>query len=124
MRSDGLELSIATSAKPDEVEALLRIANVADLVTEKASKQGDERSKPDPDIVDAAVRKSGYGRAELVMVGDTPYDVEASHRAKVRVIAFRCGGWPDDKLRGALQIYDGAWDMLDRYEDFKRTFEE
>jgi hypothetical protein len=49
--------------------------------------------------------------------------VEASHRAGVRVIAFRCGGWPDDKLSGAAQIYDGAWDMLANYERFERTFE-
>lgn len=123
MRRDGLELSIATSAKPEELQKLLRIANVADLVSEKSSKDGDDRSKPDPDIVESAVRKSGFRKDELVMVGDTPYDVEASRRAGVRSIAFRCGGWPDDKLRGAVQIYDGAWDMLAHYDDFERTFE-
>ena len=123
MRRDGLELSIATSAKPDELESLLRIAGVADLISEKSSHKGDERSKPDPDIVDAAIRRSGYDRAQLVMVGDTPYDVEASHRAGIPVIAFRCGGWPDDKLRGAAQIYDGAWAMLADYKSFERTFE-
>jgi len=123
MRRDGLELSIATSAKPNELEPLLRIANVADLISEKSSHKEDERSKPDPDIVNAAVRRSGFDRAELVMVGDTPYDVEASHRAGVRVIAFRCGGWADDELGGAAQIYDGASDMLANYERFKRTFE-
>lgn len=123
MRSDGLELSIATSAKPDELEKLLRIANVADLVSETASKKKGERSKPDPDIVQTAVGNSDFDTAQLVMVGDTPYDVEASGRAGVRSIAFRCGGWPDDRLRGAVQIYDGAWDMLVRFDEFEQAFE-
>lgn len=123
MRADGLELSIATSAKPDELEKLLRIANVADLVSETASKKKGERSKPDPDIVETAVGRSDFDAVQLVMVGDTPYDIEASGRAGVRSIAFRCGGWPDDRLRGATQIYDGAWDMLARYREFERAFE-
>jgi HAD superfamily hydrolase (TIGR01509 family) len=123
MRNDGLELSIATSAKPEELEKLLRIANVADLVSETASKKKGERSKPDPDIVETAVQQSDFDVAQLVMVGDTPYDVEASGRAGVRSIAFRCGGWPDDRLRGATQIYDGARDMLARYPEFEQAFE-
>lgn len=124
MRQNGLELSIATSANPDELQALLHIANVADLVSATSSKKGGERSKPDPDIVDAAVRRSDFDAAHLVMVGDTPYDIEASGRAGVRSLAFRCGGWPDDRLRGAVQIYDGAWDMLARYDVFERVFME
>jgi phosphoglycolate phosphatase-like HAD superfamily hydrolase len=57
------------------------------------------------------------------MVGDTPYDLEAAGRAGVRSIAFRCGGWPDDRLGEATRIYDGPWDMLDRIDDFEQVFE-
>jgi phosphoglycolate phosphatase-like HAD superfamily hydrolase len=46
------------------------------------------------------------------MIGDTPYDVEAASRAGVRAIAFRCGGWTDAALHGAMAIYDGPWDLL------------
>ena len=48
------------------------------------------------------------------MIGDTPYDVEAAARAGVHTIAFRCGGWNDEALRGAIAIYDGPWDLLER----------
>ena len=41
------------------------------------------------------------------MIGDTPYDIEAATRAGVETIAFRCGGWKDADLRGAVAIYDG-----------------
>lgn len=42
-----------------------------------------------------------------LMVGDTPYDVEAARAAGVDTIALRCGGWWDDAaLSGAVALYD------------------
>ena len=46
------------------------------------------------------------------MIGDTPYDIEAASRAGVKTIAFRSGGWSDADLKGAIDIYDGAWDLF------------
>jgi phosphoglycolate phosphatase-like HAD superfamily hydrolase len=112
MKSEGLELVIATSATEDEVEALLRQAGVADLIEARASADDAERSKPDPDIVRAALRKSGRYAAHSIMIGDTPYDVEAASGARVPTIAVRCGGWwSDDDLRGAIAIYDDPADL-------------
>ena len=51
------------------------------------------------------------------MIGDTPYDIEAATAAGVRCIAFRCGGWSDNDLTGAVAIYDGPWDLLARFDD-------
>ena len=48
------------------------------------------------------------------MIGDTPYDIEAARRAGVAIIAFRCGGWDDAGLQGAVAIYDGPWELLRR----------
>ena len=76
--AEGLELVVATSAQENEVEALLRQAGVADLIATKASSDDAERSKPDPDIVQAALRKSGNYAAHSIMIGDTPYDVKAA----------------------------------------------
>jgi len=50
------------------------------------------------------------------MIGDTPYDIEAAARAQVRSIAFRSGGWTDDELKGAVEIYDGPADLLKNYD--------
>ena len=50
------------------------------------------------------------------MVGDTPYDIEAAAGAGVRTVAFRSGGWTDAGLRGAIAVYAGPWDLLDRFE--------
>src|SRR6478609_3896145 len=59
LTSIGMELVVATSSQPNEVQALLEQAGVADLIQLASSAKGSERSKPDPDIVKAALRMSG-----------------------------------------------------------------
>jgi len=118
LTSIGMELVVATSSKPNEVQALLEQAGVADLIQLASSAGDSERSKPDPDIVKAALRMSGSLAAHSVMVGDTPYDIEAAARAKVPSIALRCGGWwGDAALSGATAIYDDPADLLARIEE-------
>jgi HAD superfamily hydrolase (TIGR01509 family) len=116
VRSDGLKPIVATSAKDEELKGLLRAAEVADLMEEKATASDADRSKPDPDIVEAAIEESEISPENLVMIGDTPYDIEAAKKAKVRTIAFRSGGWSDDALAGAVEIYDGPADLLLHYD--------
>jgi HAD superfamily hydrolase (TIGR01509 family) len=108
----GLRLVIATSADVRELRALLSVLGSSDLLGHQTSSSDVERSKPDPDIVHAAVARAGRPPRECVLIGDTPYDVESARRAGVRTIAFRCGGWSDEALRGAAAIYDGPCDLL------------
>jgi len=116
VRSDGLKAVVATSAKEEELRGLLKAAQVDDLMEEEATASDADRSKPDPDIVHAAIEQSGISSEHLVMIGDTPYDIEAASRAQVRTIAFRSGGWKDDALKGAVEIYNGPDDLLAHYE--------
>jgi HAD superfamily hydrolase (TIGR01509 family) len=106
LKAKGLRVVVATSSNDKELGPLLAQAGVADLIR-RATSSDDGASKPDPDIVHAALREGGLEPAEAVMVGDTPYDIKAARRAGVRAIALRCGGWWDDAaLAGASAIYD------------------
>ena len=116
MRDEGLKLVVASSAKEDELNPLLKVAGAGDLVEEKTSSDDAENSKPDPDIVKAALKSSGLAADEVLMLGDTPYDIESASRAGVRVVAVRCGGWKDEDLSGAVAIYDGPADLLAHYD--------
>lgn len=110
-------LAVASSARHEDLEALLKIASVPELLESSTSSKEVDRSKPDPDIVAAALSKLGTPPDETVMIGDTPYDIESGNRAGVRVIALRCGGWHDDDLRGAIAVYDDPADLLARYDE-------
>lgn len=116
-RDDGMKRVVATSAGGDEMEALLKQAGIGDLVQDATSASDVEDSKPDPDVVLAALKKAGVPAAQTVMLGDTPYDVEAAGKAGVRLVALRCGGWRDEELRGAETIYDDPADVLRHYDD-------
>ena len=116
VKRDGLKPIVATSAKDDDLKGLLKAAQVDDLMEEKATASDAKRSKPDPDIVQAAVDESGFSRDNLVMIGDTPYDIEAAGRAGVRSIGFLSGGWTREALKGAAEIYDGPADLLAHYD--------
>ena len=105
---------VATSAKEDLVKALLRICGGQALVKDATTSDDAERSKPDPDILIAALKKSGSSPDRTIMIGDTPYDIEAASRAGLATIAFRCGGWDDAKLQGSIAIYDNPRHLLDR----------
>ena len=116
VRSSGLKAIVATSARDKELKELLKAATVQDLMEEKATASDAKRSKPDPDIVHAAVEESKTLPSQLLMIGDTPYDIEAAGKAGVRAIGFRSGGWSDADLEGAVEIYDGPADLLAKYD--------
>ena len=116
-RADGYALVVATSASKEDMEGLLKQAGIRDLIEEKTSSSDAEESKPDPDIVQAALKSADAEPEEAIMLGDTPYDVEASGRAGVRCVALRCGGWGDADLRGAVAVYDDPADLLEHYAD-------
>lgn len=114
---DGYQMVVASSASKDDLHALLEQAGVADLLDEATSADDAERSKPAPDIVEAALQRAGCAPDEALMVGDTPYDVKAATHAGVQTLALRCGGWSDEELRGAVQIFDAPAELFLRYTD-------
>jgi len=114
--ADGLNTIVATSASGNELNALLGAADVADLMDATTSASDARESKPDPDIVQAAVRKSGLHPDELLMLGDTPYDVEAAIGAHVNLVGVLSGGWTMLELSGAVAIYDDPADLLRWYD--------
>ena len=116
LRYRGYRLVAASSAKQDELQLLLKIAGVDRLLDAATSSDDAEESKPEPDIIEAAMKRLKVTSAEAVMIGDTPYDIEAARRADVPTIAFRCGGWGDADLKNAVGIYDGPWDLLEKID--------
>jgi phosphoglycolate phosphatase-like HAD superfamily hydrolase len=116
LRAEGLKLAVASSAKEDELEGLLNACGADDLVGVRTSSDDAEESKPAPDILRAALAKIGLPPAEVVLLGDTPYDVEAARRAGVAVVALRCGGWGDKDLTGAVAVYDDPADLLANFD--------
>jgi HAD superfamily hydrolase (TIGR01549 family) len=121
IKKDGKRIALASSAKAEELSVYKRIANVEDLVEEETSADDAEKSKPHPDIFEAALEALGLSEpSRAAVVGDTPYDAEAAGRAGLRNrIGVLCGGFPERELRaaGMLEIYHDPAGLLEHYED-------
>jgi HAD superfamily hydrolase (TIGR01509 family) len=115
--ADGCAVVIASSAEAGELHALLEIAGIADLIGARASSSDARRSKPDPDIVQAALQRSGAAPERALMLGDTPYDVEAAQRAGIAIVGVESGGWRAADLRGAIEVHPGAAEICAHYDD-------
>ena len=116
---EGLQIALASSAKADELKTYKKIADIEDLVEEETSADDAEKSKPHPDIFEAALaRLDDVSPSEAVVVGDTPYDAEAAGKAGVRTIGLLCGGFPEADLRaaGCVRIYRDAAHLLAEYD--------
>jgi HAD superfamily hydrolase (TIGR01549 family) len=119
LERDGYKLVISSSAKTEELAVLLEAARIDDLLDQDTATTSSDvsASKPDPDLIEATLRKGNLKADEAILLGDTPYDIQAATAAGVATIAFRSGGFPDESLAGAIAIYDDPADLLARYEE-------
>lgn len=116
MQAEGMVVLVASSSSKRDVHKLMELAGIDDLVPHATSAEDAKRSKPAPDIVIAALEKTGKPAGRTLMVGDTPYDIEAAGAVGVGVIGVRCGGWDDEALRGAIALYDDPADLLANFD--------
>jgi HAD superfamily hydrolase (TIGR01549 family) len=116
---DGKRIALASSAKKDELKVYKELARITDLVEEETSADDAEKSKPHPDIFEAALAALGDVQPdEAIVIGDTPYDATAAGKAGLRTIGVLCGGFPEAELRtaGCTDIYRDPADLLARYD--------
>lgn len=115
LREAGLQIAVASSSQGQQLDALLKVADITDLLDETTSADDAQQSKPDPDIIEAALQKIGLPPEQTLMLGDTPYDIAAARKLGMGTIAVRCGGWGDRDLAGAVAIYADPADLLAHY---------
>jgi HAD superfamily hydrolase (TIGR01509 family) len=112
----GIRTAIATSAEKNYLDAIQKSAacDLAAVVDNVVTASDAENSKPEPDIVTAAVAQLGVSADECVMVGDTPHDGEACRRAGVAFVGLTSGGHSEETLRdaGAVAVWSDTGTML------------
>jgi HAD superfamily hydrolase (TIGR01509 family) len=106
LRERGHAVVLASSAKAQEVDHYLDLLDARELVDGWTTSADVEKTKPEPDLVAAAVEKAGGGDA--VMVGDSTWDCESAKRAGLPSVAVLTGGFSESELRdaGAECVFD------------------
>ena len=120
LMADGWKLALASSATGKDLQDYKKIAHIGDLLDTETSSDDADKSKPHPDIFQAAMDRLGKIQPrDCIVVGDSPYDAEAAAKAGIRSVGFLCGGFPEAELRGAgfESLYEGTADLLGNYEE-------
>ncbi len=117
LKERGQTVVLASSAIEKHVDAFLDKLDARELADAWTTKDDVEASKPDPDLVRAALEKAGSGDA--VMLGDTPWDVEAARRAGIETVAVVTGGYSEEELRdaGAVAVFDSLESLRLRLDE-------
>jgi HAD superfamily hydrolase (TIGR01509 family) len=117
LKGSGHAVVLASSAKEHEVEHYLDLLDARELADDWTTSDDVEATKPEPDLVVAAVEKAGGG--EAVMVGDSTWDCEAAKRAGLKTIAVLTGGFSETELRdaGALVVYSSIEDLRESLDE-------
>jgi len=116
LKDGGRKVVLASSAKPEEVDHYLDLLDARDLADAWTTSGDVQRTKPEPDLIHAALDK--LDGANAVMVGDSTWDCRAARNAGVETIAVLTGGFSAQELfdAGALSVFASMPELLDRLD--------
>jgi HAD superfamily hydrolase (TIGR01509 family) len=116
LKQRGHVVILASSAKEDEVDVYLDLLQARDLADAWTTSADVEATKPEPDLVHAALERAGAEPGDAVMVGDTPWDVKAARSAGVPTLTVMTGGFSEQELRdaGAAEVYESVAELCER----------
>jgi HAD superfamily hydrolase (TIGR01549 family) len=114
LRADGRHVVLASSSIQRHLDRFLDLLDARELAESWTTKDDVEESKPEPDLVEAALDKAGT--RDAVMLGDTPWDVEAAKRAGIETVCVMTGGFSEQELRdaGAVAVFESLDDLRER----------
>ena len=117
LKERGHAVVLASSAKEDEVDHYLELLDARELADGWTTSDDVEATKPEPDLVQAAIEKAGGG--EAVMVGDSTWDCEAAKRAGIETVAVLTGGFSEAELRdaGAVAVFLSMDDLRESLDE-------
>ncbi len=115
LKQRGHAVVAASSAKPEEVEHYVTLLGAAELVDSFTSSGDVEHAKPAPDLVQVAMEKA-EGDEDAILIGDSPWDIEAARNAGIPTLAVLTGGYSEAELleAGAQAVFGSVQELVDR----------
>jgi HAD superfamily hydrolase (TIGR01509 family) len=119
LKGSGHTIVLASSAKREELEHYLTLLDARTLADDWTDSGDVENTKPEPDLVLAALEKAGAKPQDAVMIGDSIWDCRAAQSADVRSIGVLTGGFSESELLEA-----GASSVFTSVEELRAGLEE
>ena len=119
----GARVVLATSSDEEDLARLREAIDADDAIDDAVSKGDVEHSKPSPDIFEAALKRFDLDPRNTMVVGDTPWDVEAAAKVELGTVCVLTGGATREQLEeaGALAVYEDVGELLDELDNSPLT---
>jgi HAD superfamily hydrolase (TIGR01509 family) len=119
LKRRGHSVVLASSAKSEEVDRYLDLLDARELADSWTTSADVEATKPEPDLIHAALDQADGEPEDAVMVGDTPWDVHAARGAGVDTVAVLTGGFAIEELTesGAVAVFESVADLRERLDE-------
>ena len=119
----GARVVLATSSDEEDLARLREAIDADDAIDDAVSKGDVEHSKPSPDIFEAALKRFDLDPRNTMVVGDTPWDVEAAAKVELGTVCVLTGGATCEQLEeaGALAVYEDVGELLDELDNSPLT---
>jgi len=113
LRDTGNQVVLASSAKDWEVEHYIGLLDAREIVDAWTTSADVEQTKPEPDLIRAALDKVEDDGADAIMIGDTIWDVKAASRAGIETLGVLTGGFSEAELReaGAIEVFASVQEL-------------
>jgi HAD superfamily hydrolase (TIGR01549 family) len=117
LKERGQAVVLASSAIEKHLDHFLELLDARNLADSWTTNDDVEASKPEPDLVNAALEKAET--RDAAMLGDTPWDVEAARKAGIETVCLMTGGFSEQELRdaGAVAVFESIGDLRDRLDE-------
>jgi HAD superfamily hydrolase (TIGR01549 family) len=117
LKRRGFVVVLASSSNEDDLNHFLDELQVRDVVDGWTTADDVERTKPHPDVIEAALERAGT--RDAVMVGDSRWDVEAAANASLETVCVITGGWSVQELEdaGAAAVFRSLVELRESLDD-------
>jgi HAD superfamily hydrolase (TIGR01509 family) len=117
LKERGRTTVLASSAPAKEIDHYLDLLEARDLADGWTTDDDVEATKPEPDLVRAALVMARTH--EAVLVGDTPWDIESARKSGIETITVITGGYSEQELRdaGAVGVYESVQELRAHLEE-------
>ncbi len=118
LQQSGIRVALASSASKEDLLFYKHLVGIDDLVDAQTSADDADRSKPHPDIFEAALKRLCLKPHQVLALGDTPWDAEAAGKAEIWTIGVETGGWSRQELlaAGCVEVYASVADLLEHFD--------
>jgi HAD superfamily hydrolase (TIGR01509 family) len=114
----GAKVVLATSAKKEDLDVLMKVLDAEDVIDHVTSSADVEQSKPSPEVFETALKASGLSKTDVMVLGDTVWDIKAARQVGIQCVCVETGGISRQELEeaGAVAVFRDVRELLENLD--------